>query len=169
MVEVPFFHDVKPVRRVRDEVMDVHHPDGPGPHPAVVFVHGGPVPEDAVPTPRDWEGFLGHGALVAASGLVGITFNHRLHTDQHYPEAADDVAAVIERTRELEEVDADRIALWCFSGGAPSPRPTCAPRRAGCAPSGSPTRCSPRRRTGPGTSRASTPSRRCPSTPSCRS
>lgn len=119
MVEVPFFHDVEPVRRVRDEVMDVHHPDGPGPHPAVVFVHGGPVPEDAVPTPRDWEGFLGHGALVAASGLVGITFNHRLHTDQHYPEAADDVAAVIERTRELEEVDADRIALWCFSGGAP--------------------------------------------------
>ncbi|MER5389550.1 alpha/beta hydrolase [Saccharopolyspora sp. NPDC002686] len=114
-----FFEDVAPVRRVRDDVMDVHHPEEAGPRPAVIFVHGGPVPEDVEPKPRDWEGFIGYGALAAAAGLVGITFNHRLHTDMHYPQAADDVAAVIERTRQLDVVDGDRIALWCFSGGGP--------------------------------------------------
>ncbi|MER6987873.1 alpha/beta hydrolase [Saccharopolyspora hirsuta] len=120
MAEVPFFHDVQPVRRIRDDVMDVHLPDEvTGPRPAVIFVHGGPVPEDVEPRPRDWEGFIGYGALVAASGLVGITFNHRLHSDELYPEAADAVAAVVERTRALDEVDGDRIALWCFSGGGP--------------------------------------------------
>lgn len=121
MTEIPFFHDVEPVRRVRDEVMDVHHPAGShaGPRPAVIFVHGGPVPEDLEPRPRDWAGFIGYGALVAASGLVGITFNHRLHSDELYPEASDDVAAVVERVRELDAVDSDRIALWFFSGGGP--------------------------------------------------
>lgn len=115
----PFFFDVEPARRDRQEFLDVHtsrHADGRR-RPAVVFVHGGPAPEDQVPRPRDWEGFIGYGALAAASGLVGVTFNHRLYTDLHYPLAANDVAAAVEQTRALNSVDPDRIGLWFFSGG----------------------------------------------------
>ena len=88
---VPFFHDVEPAVRIREDTVDIHVPQRTGRRPAVIFVHGGPVPEDE--SPRDWEGFIGYGALAAASGLVGITFNHRLHSGVHYPQAAEDVAA----------------------------------------------------------------------------
>ena len=116
----PFFFDVEPARRERHELLDVHtspQADG-GRKPAVLFVHGGPVPPEQQPRPRDWEGTIGYGALAAASGLVGITFNHRLYDiDTHYPIAADDVAEVVEQTRALDSVDPDRIALWFFSAG----------------------------------------------------
>ncbi len=114
-----FFHDVEPAQRVREDLLDIHVLKGSEAtrRPAVIFVHGGPVPEDHRPRPRDSEVFLGYGALAAASGLVGITFDHRLHTDMHYPQAADDLAAVVQRTRALDVVDADRIVLWFFSGG----------------------------------------------------
>ena len=115
---LPFFHDVKPARRVREDLLDVHVGEGgAGRRPAVIFIHGGPVPENHRPRPRDSGVFLGYGALAAASGLVGITFDHRLHSDMHYPQAADDVVAVVERTRALDVVDPDRIVLWFFSGG----------------------------------------------------
>lgn len=115
-----FFFDVAPARWERHELLDVHvPPDGAGePKPAVLFVHGGPVSPEHQPPPRDWEGNIGYGALAAASGLVGITFNHRLYDmDTHYAIAADDVAEVVERTRALDCVAEDRIALWFFSAG----------------------------------------------------
>jgi hypothetical protein len=37
--------------------------------------------------------------LAASHALVGVTFSHRLYSDMHYPQAAEDLAAVIERTR----------------------------------------------------------------------
>lgn len=46
--------------------------------PAVVFVHGGPVPEGNHPEPRDWHGFVGYATVAARAGLVGLTFNHPL-------------------------------------------------------------------------------------------
>ncbi|WP_051298279.1 alpha/beta hydrolase family protein [Arthrobacter castelli] len=116
----PFFGDVEPARRDRQDLLEVHtsqEADG-GRKPAVVFVHGGPVPEAQQPRPRDWEGFIGYGALAAASGLVGVTFNHRLHDlESSYPVAADDVAEAVEQTRALDSVDPDRIGLWFFSSG----------------------------------------------------
>ena len=117
----PFFFDVEPAQRVRRDHVDVHtsSQSAKGRKPAVLFVHGGPISEDQQPLPRDWEGFVGYGALAAASGLVGITFNHRLYTDTHYPLSAEDLASAIERTRALDSVDPDRIGLWFFSGGGP--------------------------------------------------
>jgi acetyl esterase/lipase len=47
--------------------------------------------------------FIGYGALAAAAGLVGITFNHRLYTDADYPLAADDVTTAVEQTRAPRE------------------------------------------------------------------
>lgn len=117
----PFFFDVALAHRDRQKFLDVHTSqtgDG-GRKPAVLFVHGGPVPEEQLPRPRDWEGFSGYAALAAASGLVGITFNHRLYTEEHYSLAADDVSTAVEQTRELDCVDPDRIGLWffCVGGG----------------------------------------------------
>jgi dienelactone hydrolase len=89
--------------------------------PAVFFVHGGPIPADFVP-PTQWGVFVSYGELAAASALVGVTFNHRLFALTDYERAQSDVAAAIEYVRshaaELN-VDADRIALWFFSGGGP--------------------------------------------------
>jgi acetyl esterase/lipase len=89
--------------------------------PVVFFVHGGPIPADFVP-PTQWGVFASYGELAAAAGLVGVTFNHRLFALTDYERTQSDVAAAIEyvRSRAVElKVDADRIALWYFSGGGP--------------------------------------------------
>lgn len=89
--------------------------------PAVLFVHGGPIPADMTP-PTQWGVFVSYGQIMAASGLVGVTFNHRLHGLMDYARAQSDVAAAIEYVRSHAaeiNVDPDKIALWFFSGGGP--------------------------------------------------
>jgi len=89
--------------------------------PAVVFVHGGPIPEQFTP-PTRWGVFVSYGELAAASALVGVTFNHRLYAPTDYERSQADVAAAIDYVREHAvqlNVDADRIALWYFSGAGP--------------------------------------------------
>ncbi|MFE0487624.1 alpha/beta hydrolase [Streptomyces griseoaurantiacus] len=90
-----------------------------GPRPAVVFVHGGPVPAGAEPSPRDWPVLAGHARYAAGQGAVGVTVEHRLHDVADYPRAAGDVAAAVDLVRADPRVDGDRIALWFFSGGGP--------------------------------------------------
>lgn len=115
----PFVVAVEPAERHRQGNIDVHTARGPAgvPRPVVVFVHGGPLPAEVEPTPRDWPVFLGYGALAAASGVVGVTLDHRLHSVADYSIAAQDVASAVERARGLEGVDPDRVGLWFFSGG----------------------------------------------------
>ncbi len=64
----PFLLDVPERPRERTGNTDLYLPDGPGPHPAVVFVHGGPVPAEARPTPRDWPALTGYARSVAGPG-----------------------------------------------------------------------------------------------------
>lgn len=89
--------------------------------PAVFFIHGGPIPAQMTP-PTQWGVFVSYGELVAGSALVGVTLNHRLYALTDYGRAQSDVAAAIDYVRshaaELN-VDADRIALWYFSGSGP--------------------------------------------------
>lgn len=85
--------------------------------PVIVFIHGGPLPSDRRPTPRDWPVYVGYGSLAADYAVIGVTVDHRLHDPADYPTAAADVAAAIEQARALEYVDLDRVALWFFSGG----------------------------------------------------
>ncbi|MFI6638709.1 alpha/beta fold hydrolase [Streptomyces sp. NPDC050504] len=114
----PFLLDVPDVRRERVGRVDLHLPDGPGgPSPAVVFVHGGPVPAELRPTPRDWPTYAGYGSYVAGLGAVGVTVDHRLHDLSDYGRAADDVSAAVDLVRADPRVDADRVALWFVSGG----------------------------------------------------
>lgn len=115
----PFLLDVPERPRERTGNTDLYLPEGPGPYPAVVFVHGGPVPAGARPTPRDWPTLTGYARYVAGHGAAAVTVDHRLHAFTDYERAAEDVAAAVERVRADPRVDADRIALWFFSGGGP--------------------------------------------------
>ncbi|MFJ8281244.1 alpha/beta hydrolase [Streptomyces griseoviridis] len=114
-----FLLDVPDVPRERHGTVDLYLPDVAEPRPAVVFVPGGPVPADARPTPWDWPTLSGYARYAAGSGVVGAVVDHRLHGLADYGRAADDVAAAVELVRADPRVDADRIALWFFSGGGP--------------------------------------------------
>jgi acetyl esterase/lipase len=72
--------------------------------------------------PKDWPFFQSYGELVAASGLIGVTFNHRFHHPLQFPDSRSDVLAAIEFVRGHARefgIDAERIGLWIFSGGGP--------------------------------------------------
>ncbi|MEQ8145960.1 alpha/beta fold hydrolase [Streptomyces sp. OP7] len=115
----PFVLDVPEARRERHGNVDLHLPDADAPRPAVLFVHGGPVPADARPTPRDWPTLQGYARCAVAGGAVAAVVDHRLHDVDDYERAAGDVAAAVELVRADSRVDADRVALWFFSGGGP--------------------------------------------------
>ncbi|WP_221349685.1 alpha/beta hydrolase [Streptomyces beigongshangae] len=128
----PFLFDPPEHPRVRTGRVDLHFPEpepepepgsGPGaapeahgPWPAVLFVHGGPVPPDAGPAPRDSPFYLGYARCTAQLGAVGAVVAHRLHGLTDYARAADDVAEALELLRADPRVDARRVALWIFSG-----------------------------------------------------
>ncbi len=84
----------------------------------VVYVHGGPVGPSI--SPKDWGGYQSYGRLAAASGFVGITFNHRFYGAKEAADAAGDVDTLVAYVRTNAEslrVDPDLLALWAFSGG----------------------------------------------------
>jgi acetyl esterase/lipase len=104
-------------------MMDVYAPPGTprGGSPAVCFVHGGPIPREML-APTEWGVFTSYGELAAASGLVGIVFNHRLYAPTDHEVAQSDVKAALEYVRDHADdlqVDGDRIGVWAFSGGGP--------------------------------------------------
>ncbi|GAA2265390.1 alpha/beta hydrolase [Kitasatospora cystarginea] len=114
----PFVLDVPERGRERVGHVDLYLPDADGPRPAVVFVHGGPVPPGMRPRPREWPAFVGYGRYAASLGAVGVTMEHRLHDTRSYEQSAEDVAAAVELVRADPRVDGERVALWFFSGGA---------------------------------------------------
>jgi acetyl esterase/lipase len=97
--------------------LDLYRPAAtPPPLPAVVFVHG-PVPAQAPVRPRDWPVYVGYGRLAAGGGLVGVAVDLEYPGLPAWPAAADRLGNVVEAVRSRPEVDADRVALWAFSGG----------------------------------------------------
>jgi acetyl esterase/lipase len=111
-----------------DLPMEVYAPPDAHPgerRPAVVFLHGGPVPPQ-LPPATEWGGYRGLGRLVATSGWVGVAFKHRFYSycDDHdydqLEQAEEDISAAITYVRAHAQdlgVDADRLCLWAFSGG----------------------------------------------------
>jgi acetyl esterase/lipase len=106
-------------------LMDVYAPPALGQgerRPAVLFIHGGPISPALPLVPTAWGVFRSYGALVAASGWIGVTFSHRFYGYDQIETAADDIAAAVAYVREHAgelRADADRICLWAFSGGGP--------------------------------------------------
>jgi dienelactone hydrolase len=90
--------------------------------PIIFFVHG---TAELVNKPKDWGIFQSWGRLVAASGMTGVVFNHRIikNKTQTDPATAEtDLLAAIEYVRKnAAEFNADenRIAIVAFSGGGP--------------------------------------------------
>jgi acetyl esterase/lipase len=90
-----------------------------GPRPAVILIHGGPGPALGA---RRWQVFQSYGRMLAATGMVGIAFDHRLLGLDRYPDSAADVADLVRHVRDEATtlgVDSTRLALWAFSGGGP--------------------------------------------------
>ncbi|MDQ3063542.1 MAG: alpha/beta hydrolase [Acidobacteriota bacterium] len=88
--------------------------------PVVIFIHGGAKPEY---TPKDWGIYTSWGRIIAASGLVGVTFTHRLeYPNKSLENAAQDVTDAIKYVRanaDKYNIDKDRICLISFSAGGP--------------------------------------------------
>ena len=88
--------------------------------PAVIFIHGGPLHPDSTLLPKEWGVYKSYGALIAASGFVGVTFNHRFFNIEHLPKSASDLNDALHFVRENStalNVDPDRLCLWGFSNG----------------------------------------------------
>lgn len=104
-----------------DLQMDVYSPKSSrGRLPAVFFVHGGRIPPNLLTTPKDWAVYVSFGELVAASGFVGVTFNHRFHTWNSLADSQADVMDAIKYVRDNATtlgVDSERIVLWTVSAG----------------------------------------------------
>lgn len=111
--------EVDDVPRERHGVWDLYDPAAGGPSPAVVFVHGGPLPPELPVSPRDWPVYRGYGALAARAGLVGVTVDHPLHGRADLPAAHEVIARAVDEVRADARVDGDRVAVWAFSGGGP--------------------------------------------------
>lgn len=108
-----------------DLLLDVYYPanlrDGE-PCPAVVFVHGlGPA--ELVKHIKDSGQYVSWGQLIAASGFIAVTFNHR-SPDEHLSlgEVGGDVDDLVRYVREHAEalqIDKERLAIWTGSAGVP--------------------------------------------------
>ena len=106
--------------------MDVYQPQNlprGARRPAIVFIHGGALPPNLLTKPKEWGAYVSYGQLAAASGFVGITFNHRFYgwDMKALSDARSDVADAIAYIRSNAErlgVDKDRICLWALSAGS---------------------------------------------------
>jgi acetyl esterase/lipase len=100
--------------------MDIYSPSvSTGLLPAVILIHGGPIPRLGA---KNMGLFVSYGELLAASGFVAVTFDHRFLTPAAVADAAGDVADLVAHVRTSAGslgVDAERIAAWAFSGGGP--------------------------------------------------
>lgn len=104
-------------------LMDVYTPPGlkrGERRPVVFFIHGGAGSEYKA---KDWGIYRSWGRLAAASGMVGVTFTHRLgYPKPLLKEASEDVTAAINYVRTNADkygADKDRICLAAYSAGGP--------------------------------------------------
>jgi acetyl esterase/lipase len=104
--------------------MDVYSPPGTSRRvrrPAVVFIHGGRVPPNLLTTPKEWGAYVSFGQLVAASGFVGVTFNHRFYTWNSLPDSQSDVMDLMAHIRDNAEslgIEKDHVIVWTVSAGS---------------------------------------------------
>jgi acetyl esterase/lipase len=110
-----------------EQKMDIYIPPGlpaDARRPAVIFVHGGPLGKNPSPGAKDWGVYKSYGRLMAASGLIGVTFDHR-YVSMGVKDLETSFADVEEAIRFVRansasyHLDPERIALWVFSGGGP--------------------------------------------------
>ncbi|HET9326139.1 MAG TPA: alpha/beta hydrolase, partial [Candidatus Eisenbacteria bacterium] len=93
---------------------------GTAPHPIAILLHGGVGP-GLKPRPKDWGNYRSWGRLLAASGVVTVTFNQRLGFPKPEIENAmadvESLTAFVRRNAQRWGADPDRIAMVSFSAG----------------------------------------------------
>lgn len=104
---------------------DVYAPEGAAARerlPAVIFISGDAPPE-LMRGLKDAGQYVGWGQLAAASGMVGVMFNHHsTETYQRLVEVAGEIEALLAFVRERADelgIDTSRLAIWTCSGGPP--------------------------------------------------
>jgi dienelactone hydrolase len=90
--------------------------DAVSPRPAVVIVPG-PIPADYPVRPRQWPMFTGYGHLLASRGVTAAVVNLPYYNPVEWAEVSSALPGVVASVRDRPEVDADRVAIWAFSGG----------------------------------------------------
>jgi acetyl esterase/lipase len=88
--------------------------------PVVIFVHGEPWTTEAVRFDARATGqYISWGRLIAASGWIGVPFEHRnSRACTALPEVASDLEDLIAFVRaQIPEADPDRLIVWVCSGG----------------------------------------------------
>ena len=88
--------------------------------PAVILIHGGPVPPNLLTSPKDWGLFQSLGRLIGASGLATVMLNHRFFGFDRIRDAVadiDDLLSYVAAHGGELGIDAGRLCLWAFSGG----------------------------------------------------
>lgn len=61
----PFVLPIKPIAPERHGHVDLYLPQAAQGSPAIVFIHGGPIPASLRPSPRGWPVYQGYGSLAA--------------------------------------------------------------------------------------------------------
>jgi dienelactone hydrolase len=88
-------------------------PGSPGPHPAIVYVHGGGTGSRA--------GYVALAERMARAGHVGLVYDKRTvgydFLRRDYGQLADDALAMVRLLRERSDVDQARVGLWGISEG----------------------------------------------------
>lgn len=133
VLAVPGMKEVRVTRDVSYRIvegtsllMDVYRPKGVRSSDrlhAVIFIHGGYLPANLATTAKDWGDYQSLGELVAASGLVGVAFNHRFFESwDSLRRSQDDLEALLtflQQNAERFNVDPRHLTLWAFSGAGP--------------------------------------------------
>ncbi len=112
----PFVLPHRSVEPERAGALDLYLPEAT-PAPAVLMVHGGPVPLDREVRPPRWPAYQGYAALLAQAGLAGAMFEHGFVDDETLGVARGDVHRALDAVRGDPHVDGDRVGLWFFSNG----------------------------------------------------
>jgi acetyl esterase len=97
-------------------LLDIHVPDGAGPFPAVIVVHGGGFDQG---TKKSYVGPLLE--VLSKADFAWFSIDYRLAPDYHFPQPAEDVNAAIRWVKanaKTYRVDPAKIALAGESAGA---------------------------------------------------
>jgi dienelactone hydrolase len=113
VVDVPFSGTTE-----QRDGFDLYLPAGAGGPLPVVVVVPGPAPARYPFRPRSWPVYQGYSRLVAQRGVAAVVVDQPYHDVADAAAQAEELARVVEVVRTAVEVDAGRVAVWAFSGGA---------------------------------------------------
>lgn len=113
---------IEPLRFDRDQLVlvgEVHLPDGPGPHPGIVLLHG------SAPVPRSSPIYQAIARFFADHGLATLVFDKRGVGDSAgeyvetppFDQTAGDGLAALRALAARPDVDAGRVGVWGVSQG----------------------------------------------------